>query len=189
MESIKHKFRNNLFSKWQEVVMDKDVLSLFKAGVLTDSIAINEIINIKIINLIGNNVKCIIYGSSNRKIEFHSGAIKKFAQPYQNLLSLSKIILALDNYPNKKYDFILGSNKLYYFSLFILVISVPIVIFILYISLIKNKMPLYIIWKLAVFLGMITLFIVPVVKKGKSIHVKSLDNYHNFLDPYSNSKL
>jgi len=172
---VSHKFRDTIWADWQEIVIDKDVITFNKSNALSVLIPISEIDSVQIIKSFGDGFSCVIRHNKNRKIKIHTGAIKRFGQPIQNLHSFADLLQTLKQHPQADFNYLVGSNKLYYFSLISLIIVIPLIVILIGVAINKNGMPLHVIMKITVTLILLLLFGLPLIKNGKVKSVKQLD--------------
>lgn len=181
---ISHKFRDNIWADWQEIVIDKDVITFYKSNVISDIVPISEVDSVQIVKSFGDGFSCVIHHSKTRKIKIHTGAIKRFGNPLQDVGSFACFLQTLKQHPQTDIQYLIGSNKLYYFSLISLIVFIPLVIVLIVLAYNKNGMPFHIILKITITFTLLLAFAWPLIKNGKIKSVKQLDTLPYDLENY-----
>jgi len=176
MTSIKHDFRANLWSDWEKVSIENDVITYQKGEQEAISIAVSDILSVRLAKNYGGSFTCHIHYADKQVLKINTGAIKTFGSPYQNLESFALFAHALLVRPNPPFQIYVGSNAMYYFSVGSLVVGGLMLIGVVLILFIKGGgMPAHVQWKVGVVVTMLALFSWPLMKFGKAKSVEAMD--------------
>ena len=172
---MEHDFRANLWSDWEKVSIDDDIIAYQKGEDDIITVPVADISSVRLVKNYGESFTCHIKYSADKTLKINTGAIETFGSPYQNLDSFALFAQALLVRPNPPFDIYVGSNAMYYFSVGSLIIGGLVVVAVLLIAFLKGGMPAYIEWKMGIVVTMLALFSWPLMKFGKAKAVDALD--------------
>jgi len=176
MTVVKHNFRANLWSDWEKVSIENDVITYQKGEQAPLSIAVSDISSVRLAKNYGGSFSCHIQYGDKQILKVNTGAIKTFGSPYQSLDSFALFSQALLVRPKPPFQIYVGSNAMYYFSVGSLIVGGLMLIGVVLILFIKGGgMPAHVQWKVGVVVTMLALFSWPLMKFGKAKSVEVLD--------------